>query len=134
MVIVKKYMAVEDQDVLFDHTRKIRQYDHFRSIPSRALKDHDDEYEENQEKASRKPSKSEIDLLFLRLDSRKELEEENRRAPVLPAVSNESSSFDEESGQEEEGDDVVNLLLAKYTTVFDEPFAENVESEWIPLT
>ena len=136
MVIVKKYITVEDQDVLFDHTKKIRQHDLFRSVPSKALKDHnnDDEEDENSDaEPSKKPAKSEVDSLFLRVDSRKELEEENKRAPVAPAVSNVSSSSDGELREEETDADVVELLLAKYTTVFDEPPAANVEPAWIPL-
>ncbi|MCJ1247660.1 hypothetical protein MMC30_004875 [Trapelia coarctata] len=135
MVIVKKYMAVEDQDALFDHSKKIRHYDQFRSVPSKALKDDDDDDEDGGHAAetSWKPSKSEIDSLFLRVDSRKELEEENKRVRVSPPVSKKSSSSDGEPSQEEEGSDVVELLLAKYTTIFDDLPAANVEPEWVPL-
>lgn len=136
-MIIKKYLTVDDQDVLFEHTKKVRRHDLFRAVPSKPLKGDGYESPEDHGKVLQRPSKAEVDLLFLRVDSRKELEEENKTTRALPVGSKDSSEkpsspSDRSPGHDEEGSDVVELLLAKYTTLFEE-MQRTTEPEWVPL-
>ena len=126
---------------MFDHTEKVRQHDLFRAVPSKPLKDNGKEGQEGQEdhvRAFRKPSEVEIDSLFLRVDSRKELEEEDRKQCASHAVLKDvAASFpspeDEASDEENDQPNVVDLLLAKYTTFFDEVQSDSAKPAWIRL-
>lgn len=132
-MIVKKYLNVDDQDVLFDHTKKIRRHDLSLSVPSKPLREDKGEDRDNHKKTPQKPTESEIDSLFLRLDSRKELEEENKRSRMSSSMENDSSTSVDDASREADGLRVVDLLLAKYTTVFDEAGAGKVEPIYMSL-
>lgn len=126
-------MSVDDQDVLFDDTTRIRRHDLSLSVPSKPLREYKGEDRDHHTTTLRKPTESEIDSLFLRLDSRKELEEENKRFRTSSSMEDDSSASVDDASREEDGPRVVDLLLAKYTTVFDEAEAGKVEPIYMSL-
>jgi len=88
----------------------------------------------------RKPSKVASDSLYLRVDSRKAVEKENQQADAdaaLAALSGESQDPDlplaGQSPLDDRNSDVVDKLLAKYTTLFNDEPRDRTVREWVRL-